>query len=282
MDANKILQTDVLDLLFEGRNKEYGAYLLRKKYQSHLKMALCGTAASAFAIFLCASFLSDKSEKPKFKVSAHELIDIVYPLKEKTQEKIKPVIQVKKIATEDFVTPRIEKDNNVQKDEMPPEMNDLDKALIGTEKVEGEDSDGRILKPEQEAKPAEPAPQSNEETDLIHDGVEVEAEFPGGNKAWARYVSREIERNVDDLQEEGKSGTVMVVFIVDKEGVVSEVKILPCDQVNVRNCVGPDSKLADIALKAIRKGPKWKPAMKNGRSVKAYRRQQISFKLNDE
>jgi periplasmic protein TonB len=280
MDANKILQTDILDLLFEGRNKEYGAYMLRKKYQTHLKIALCGTAAFALTVFFSASFMAKENEKPQYKMSAVELIDIVYPPKEKTLEKIKPETLVKKVATEDFVTPRIEKDKDVKKDEMPPDISELDKALIGTRKIEGEDPDGRILKTEPTVTQAASIPEVAEDPEIIQEVVEVEAEFPGGTKAWVKFVSREIERNMDELQEEGKSGSVIAVFIVDREGAVSEVRILPCEQTGP-NCAGPSSKLADVALKAIRKGPKWKPAMKNGRAVKAYRKQQITFKLEE-
>jgi periplasmic protein TonB len=282
MNANKILQSDVLDLLFEGRNKEYGAYQLRKNYSANLTIALCSTAAFALTIFFSSLFFGKKTEKVEVKMSPVELIDIVYPPKEKTLEKILEKTVVKKVATEDFVTPTIEKDEKVKKDEMPPEMSDLEKALIGTEKIEGEDPGGRIVEQTKATPHTEQVAQVKEDPELIQDVVEVEAEFPGGNKAWTKYVSREIERNMDQLQEEDKSGTVVAVFVVDKEGTVSDVKILPCSQVSSSNCVGTDSKLADIALKAIRKGPKWKPALRNGRSVKAYRRQQITFRLNDE
>jgi protein TonB len=282
MDANKILRTDVLDLLFEGRNKSYGAYQLRKKYQTHLKLALCGTAAFALTVFFSASFMAKKNDKPQYKMSAVELIDIVYPPKEKPLEKIKPETLVKKVATEDFATPRIEKDKDVKKDEMPPDINELDKALIGTQKIEGEDPDGRILKTEPTVTQPTQHPDVTEDPDVILEVVEEEAEFPGGNKAWVKYVSREIERNMDELQEEGKSGSVIAVFIVDREGAVSDVKILPCEQTIAPLCAGQNSKLAEIALKTIRKGPKWKPALKNGRAVKAYRKQQITFKLAEE
>jgi protein TonB len=112
--------------------------------------------------------------------------------------------------------------------------------------------------------------------------VEIDAEFPGGTSAWTRYVSREIERNIDQLQDDGRSGTVVVLFIVDKEGAVSEVRAMACNEAGVANCLGPGTKLADIAIAAIKKGPKWKPAVQNGRQVKAYRRQPVTFQLAEE
>jgi protein TonB len=69
---------------------------------------------------------------------------------------------------------------------------------------------------------------------------------------------------------------------VDKEGAVSEVRALPCSEAGVASCLPPNSKLAEIAVNAIKKGPKWKPAVQNGRNVKAYRRQPVTFQLAEE
>jgi protein TonB len=121
-----------------------------------------------------------------------------------------------------------------------------------------------------------------EDEDRVFQKVEIDAEFPGGTGAWTKYVSREIERNSDEIMEDGKSGTVVVLFIVDKEGAVSEVRALPCGEAGVPNCVGPGSKLAEVAVAAIKKGPKWKPAIQNGKSVKAYRRQPVTYRIEEQ
>jgi protein TonB len=109
--------------------------------------------------------------------------------------------------------------------------------------------------------------------------IEQEAEFPGGSAAWWRYVSLEIERNMDALQEDGRSGTVVVMFVVDKDGQVSDVHALPCKEAGIPNCMGPDSELAAIAIAAVKRGPRWKPAQQNGMSVRAYRRQPVTLKM---
>jgi len=74
----------------------------------------------------------------------------------------------------------------------------------------------------------------------------------------------------------------VVLFIVDKEGAVSEVRALPCSEAGVASCLGPGTKLAEVAVSAIKKGPKWKPAVQNGRNVKAYRRQPVTFRLEEQ
>jgi hypothetical protein len=121
-----------------------------------------------------------------------------------------------------------------------------------------------------------------DESDKVFDKVEIDAEFPGGASAWTRYVSREIERNIDQLQDDGRSGTVVVRFIVDKEGNVSQVRAMNCAESGVTNCLSSTSKLAEVAISAILNGPKWKPAIQNGRQVKAYRRQPVTFQLAEE
>lgn len=113
----------------------------------------------------------------------------------------------------------------------------------------------------------------------LYEKVEIDAEFPGGNAAWNRYITREIERNIDTLQAEGKSGTVVISFIVDTQGEISDVQALSCCDVEFRNCLSSNSILSKIAISIIKKGPKWKPAVQNGRNVKSRRRQPFSFLL---
>jgi protein TonB len=159
-------------------------------------------------------------------------------------------------------------------------MEKLEDTKIGTANQEGTKDEG-IVAPVEDKGGVVEAPKQDDE-DKVFQKVEIDAEFPGGSGGWTKYVTREIERNIDELQDEGKSGTCVVLFIVDKEGGVSEVKALSCGEAGVANCLGPGTKLAEIAVNAIRKGPKWKPAVQNGRNVKAYRRQPVTFQLAEE
>ncbi len=72
--------------------------------------------------------------------------------------------------------------------------------------------------------------------------------------------------------EAGESGQCRVRFIVDKEGNVSDVEAITMK----------GTKLAEVAVNAIRKGPRWKPAQQNGRFVKAFREQPIQFKIEEQ
>ena len=59
MEVNKILNADILDIIFDGRNKEYGAYELRKTYNKRLTNALIGTAYVALLLLVGGYYLSN-------------------------------------------------------------------------------------------------------------------------------------------------------------------------------------------------------------------------------
>ena len=105
--------------------------------------------------------------------------------------------------------------------------------------------------------------------DSIFQKVEVEAHFPGGEQMWNRYIQSKIEKDIDKIIKDKKSnGTCEVQFIVDKDGTV----------INVEALTLKGSRLAKILVNAVKDGPKWVPAYQFGRSVKAWRRQKVTFK----
>lgn len=99
--------------------------------------------------------------------------------------------------------------------------------------------------------------------------VDVEASFPGGESAWNQYILKKVERKVDKLSRDKASvGTCEVQFIVDRAGNITNVEAL-----TMKNTL-----LSKILIDAIENGPKWVPAEQNGRKVKAWRRQRITFR----
>jgi protein TonB len=285
MDVNKILSTDLLDLVFEGRNKEYGAYELRSNYNKRLTTAMLITAALMLLLVLGSFIMKTVSDnKGKVEVKEVQLADIKQ--EEQKNEPPPPPPPPKppdppKVEMAKFTPPKVVEDEEVKEDEKPPEIEKLEDTKIGTVNQEGIKDEGIVAPPVEDKGAVIEAPKQDDE-DKVFQKVEIDAEFPGGNSGWTRYVTREIERNIDELQDDGRSGTVVVLFIVDKEGGVSDVRALPCNEAGVANCLGPGTKLADIASNAIRRGPKWKPAVQNGRNVKAYRRQPVTFQLAEE
>jgi protein TonB len=108
----------------------------------------------------------------------------------------------------------------------------------------------------------------DEDENKVFEKVEVEASFKGGEREWRKYLERNLDPNVpvENGAAEG-TYTVTVQFIVDKEGKISDVKAL----------TSHGHGMEEEAIKVIKKGPDWVPAIQNGRNVKAYRKQPITF-----
>jgi protein TonB len=107
---------------------------------------------------------------------------------------------------------------------------------------------------------------ANADVDKIYSRVNIEASFPGGPGKWAQFIQRAIFSKTDEFSK-SDYGTCVVMFIVDKSGKVS----------NVNATTMKGTKLAEIAIDAIKKGPNWIPAQINGRMVNAYRLQPVSL-----
>lgn len=268
MDANKILNADVLDIIFEGKNKEYGAYDLRKTYNKRLTMAFIITIAALLLIFLV-SILANALEKGQPK----DIIikDISLSQVKKDDKPLPPpppppkLPPPPKIETIKFTPPKIVKDAEVPKDEKPPEVDKID-AKIDVKSDSGAKDNGVVAPPVVDAgtKVVEAPVDDNQ----IFTKVEKEAEFPGGTAAWARYLQKNLDPNapVDNGAPEG-TYTVIVQFVVSKDGSISDVQPL----------TNLGYGMEQEAVKIIKEGPKWQPALQNGRNVNAYRRQPITF-----
>ena len=275
MEANQILKSDILDILFEGKNKEYGAYDLRKTYNKRISIALATTVAIILLLlvgYAIANKLSPKENTKEMVVSESTLQQIKPdeppPPPPPPPPKLPPPPPV---ATIQFTPPKVVKDEEVIKP--PPEVKQLEEAKVDVKTVEGTKDIGIVAPPSEEkgtqvvAAPVE----KKEDPDKIFTKVEIEASFPGGPGAWQKYVTRAIQAEQDEFTE-SDYGTCVVRFIVDKTGTVSDVQATTMK----------GSKLAEVAVNAIRKGPKWTPAQQNGRQVNAYRLQPVTLTNPDQ
>lgn len=106
---------------------------------------------------------------------------------------------------------------------------------------------------------APPAPVKQEEADnTVFKVVEKEAEFPGGGRtALNKWLSRNV-RYPQDAEEAGIKGTVILQFVIEKDGSVSDVKV-------VRSV---DPQLDKEAVRAVKSMPKWSPAEQRGKPVR--------------
>src|ERR1700722_6984625 len=272
MEVNKILNADVLDIIFEGRNKEYGAYDLRKTYNKRLVRSIMGMAIIIVLLF-GGFFLSNLSGGPSKKASVIDdvqLEDIKEQKKDEPPPPPPPKVEPPKVEMAKFTPPKIVPDKEVKPEEKPPEQEKLDDTKIGTVNQEGIKDDGITAPPVSDAgKGVVEAPKDNEDYDKTFTKGEIEAVFPGGTAAWLRYLNKNL-RYPDDAVNNEIQGTVVVQFIVDKEGNVSDVNAIS----------GPDNGgVREGAVRVIKKSGKWTPAVQNGRQVKSYKKQPIVFRL---
>lgn len=266
-----ILNADVLDIVFEGRNKEYGAYELRKSYNRRLVKAIVITSSVLLLFFVgCSVVGRTQGEKAKMNLAGDVELEAV---KDHVAEPPppppppKPIVQV---AMRVFTVPKIVKE--VPENERPPEQEQLDDVKIGTVNTDGAKDDGTVA-------PAGPVGDGNkgvvevpkkEDDDGIVLTVEKESEFPGGMGAWARFLHKNLNYP-EDAQNNEIQGKVVVRFIVDREGNVSDVEVVS----------GPEQGgLREEAVRVIKRSGKWVPALQNGRNVKSYKQQPITFQMN--
>jgi len=97
--------------------------------------------------------------------------------------------------------------------------------------------------------------------------VEIESEFPGGSQAWVKFLNSHLVYPSKAVRKKIE-GTVLLQFIVDRDGTVTDVHALSGDPL-----------LQEAALDAMAKSPKWTPATQHGKRVRSYKKQPITFHL---
>ena len=171
-----------------------------------------------------------------------------------------------KVEMAKFTPPKIVKDEEVKAEEKPPEVEKLEDTKIGTANQEGI-KDDNITAPPADNKGVVEAPKDNTDYDKTFTKVEIESDYPGGTAAWQRYLQKNLQYP-EEAQNNEVQGQVVVKFIVDKEGKVSDVEAIS----------GPNE-LREEAMRVIRKSVTGHPAVQNGRKVKSYKSQPINFRL---
>lgn len=273
MEPNKILKSELLDIIFEGRNKDYGAYDLRKTYNRRIRLALASTVV-VILLILVGSAIANKISNmravkviPTKEITMQAAPDEPKPPPPPPPPKLPPPPPV---ATIKFTPPKVVKDAEVIKP--PPEVKQIEEAKIDVKTVAGTKDLGIVAPPsEDQGTQIVAAPPKKEDEDKVFTKVEIEAQFPGGPGAWTKYVTRAIQNDIDEFSDQDY-GTCIVRFIVDKTGKVSSVEATTMK----------GTKLAEVAVNAIRKGPNWLPAQQNGRYVNAYRLQPVTLQNPDQ
>ncbi|MBA0884141.1 energy transducer TonB [Flavobacterium undicola] len=252
-----ILKNQWVEIVFEGRNKLYGAYDLRK---SNRKTTIKALLIGAFFFSLAVSAPLIISLIPKGGEEDNSLKDIKLTTVKLPPKKVEPpklnappppppppaVDQVK------FVKPVVAKADEVV--EEPPKIVDLKDKKTGAETIKG-DPDAELT-----VAPAGTGPKTSqvveESDDQVYStaGIEVKPDFPGGMDKFYSFVGK----NYRTPEEEGLKGKVYVSFVVEKDGSLTDIKVLR----DIGYGTGKE------AIRVLQKSPKWNPGIQNGKPVR--------------
>ena len=228
------------DLIFEGRNKQYGAYKLRTQTGKRNVKAIITIAILAA---LCIVLFYIKAGYDAYQ-AAHAKNENVTELSTLNQPKKKEAKVERKVQVE-------------EKKEVVKEVKSSIKFTAPVIKKDAE------VKPEEEMKTQKP-----EVENKVFDVVEQMPSFPGGQSALMQYLANNIKYPVV-AQENGVQGRVVVSFVVERDGSITDVQV-------VRSV---DPSLDREAQRVVKSMPRWIPGKQNGQAVRVKYNVPVSFRL---
>ena len=271
-----LISRDWTEMVFEGRNKEYGAYRLRKNAGKRNLYSLITIFIAALAIWGGISLVKfvESRTKSVAQTSVAELSALNQPKKKaevKQQKKVK-LVQPEKVvervkSSVKFTAPVIKKDDEVKPEDELKTQDELmsTKTAIGALDVKGnDDANGEVLKIKEAVAQPEPKP----EVEKVFDVVEQMPSFPGGPSALMEWLSNNVKYPVV-AQENGVQGRVVVSFVVERDGSITDVKVVR----------GVDPSLDREASRVVRAMPRWIPGKQNGSAVRVKYNVPVAFRL---
>ena len=270
-----LIDNSWVDLVFEGKNQSYGAYQLRKSTGSRNVKAMLIMLAIGIAIaaFVAIKGVVENAMKQDVAIEADvELAKLAEKKEAKVEKKEQPKlekVEVEKVKSSvKFVPPVIKKDEEVKPEEELKSQDELNKTntAIGAFDVKGNDeAAGEVLKAKEVI--AQPEPPKEEEA-KVFDVVEQMPSFPGGPSALFEYLSKNIKYPVV-AEENGIQGRVIVTFVVEKDGSITDVRVVK----------SVDPSLDKEAQRVVKSMPRWIPGKQNGSAVRVKYTVPVTFRL---
>jgi periplasmic protein TonB len=277
MDNKGWLKTTIDDLVFKNRNQSYGAFNLRRLYDKRMsKGMMAGMLAFLLLIFtpmMYAKFqemlqnTEDELSMKEVTLAEPPPIDPKKPPPPPPPKVEPPPVK----AQIKFVPPVVKKDEEVPIEEPPPKIEELEKAIIATETVKGEETKGNDEAKEIAKDPPPPPPvieEKDPDENKVFDFVQQKPEFPDGDKALLKYLGENIKYPAI-ARENGIEGRVIVKFQVSKNGSISNAQV-------VRGIGGGCD---EEALRVVKSMPDWKPGKNNGKPVNVTFTLPVTFRL---
>ena len=274
-----LISNEWSDMMFENRNKEYGAYVLRRQTgrRNVISMVAVLLLFAAVMVFMIAKNAYEAYQKE------HAVMDQVTELSALTQQKKKeakverkeiPVKQEQQQVVEKvkssvkFTAPVIKKDDEVKPEDELKSQDEImnSKVAVGALNVVGNDENGEVLKAKEviATEPVKP----KEEENKVFDVVEQMPSYPGGMGALMQYLSSNIKYPAI-AEENGIQGRVICTFVVERDGSITDVKIAK----------SVDPSLDKEAMRVVSKMPRWIPGKQNGSAVRVKYTLPVTFRL---
>ena len=276
MSKVDLIDNSWVELVFENKNKAYGAYQLRKETGKRNVKAMIIVFATIAAIIVAAWAkvaienampkkvaietdveLSKLAQKKEAKVERKEPVKV--EMEQKVVDKVKSSVK--------FTAPEIKKDEDVKPEDELKSQDDLAKTntAIGSFDVKGNDeAEGEVLKAKEVIAEEKP----KEEETKVFDVVEQMPQFPGGQQALFEYLSKNIKYPVI-AEENGVQGRVIVTFVVERDGSITDVKVVK----------SVDPSLDKEAQRVVKAMPHWIPGKQNGSAVRVKYTVPVTFRL---
>ena len=272
-----LISNEWADIVFQGRNKVYGAYQLRRGTSKRNIWAMVFVAAVAAVAYLGLAAYNSYQAAQKAKFEAEMEASLIETKKQakvvkKTETpKVEQVQKVEKVKSSiAFTPPVIKKDSEVKPEEEMKTQDELKetKTAIGAFDVKGNDeAGGTVLKAVEDIATPEP-PKQEAEQNKVFDVVEQQPSYPGGMGALNQWLASNIKYPAM-AAENGIEGRVVVQFVVERDGSVSGVHVVR----------GVDSSLDKEATRVVSQMPKWIPGKQNGSAVRVKYTVPVTFRL---
>jgi protein TonB len=265
MTSKDILKSSFLEILFENRNKEYGAYTLRKYYDVRLATALAIALGTVFLLSLVIPSVNKNNSSFLQPEDVVMITQIDLPKPPSDPPPMPPSLPPQRsIATQQFT-------NNIQlvtEDILTdvPAINELVAPRIESLTQAG---DINFVNPPVETNVGSIAGSVTEEP-AAFDPIEVQPQFPGGKEAWMAFLRRHLETPQE--LEAGDKKTVLVKFIVGEDGNVAYFQVVQSG----------GSVYDNEVIRVLKKMPKWKPAIQNGHYIQTSFTQPVTFQRIEE
>ncbi len=275
------------DLIFEGKNKEFGAYQLRtesvKRHNKAVIFSFIGLLLAGALIFATVQIqtmieeaqLKDQAQQQtaQFDFGSEEQSEEEEQQEAYKEEEKQPEPEVQEVAQQQVTELKIVPDDKVTSP--PPTQDEVkeNEANIGTKNIEGQLAGLNQVIPTEAPKPAAVVEtkvqvEEKKEEEKVFTSVEQMPQFPGGDAALLKYLSSHMQYPAM-AAEQGIEGKVILQFVVTKSGQVGEVKV-----------VRPLSPECDReATRVVKSLPKFTPGRQNGNAVNCWYTLPVTFKL---